>query len=154
MATVIYTDASFVTVANQEDYTLPSGIYNIREVEIAMQTNPPYYYQKHYHWIEIDGVIRFKTGYAPTTTGDLIRLTYIVPPAELDDDADTISDYVHPDRLKWTAAVDALLRNIPATGEHAQAINQKLQMAIQMEHMMAMRHKLPAVSKVTLSRWA
>jgi hypothetical protein len=150
----IYTLSTFVTVANQEDYTLPAGVYNVKKVEIATSDTAPYYYQKHYHWTEVDGVIRFKNGYAPTTAGDLIRLTYIVPPEELDDDADPISDYVHPDRLKWTAAVHALLWKLPAMGEQSQAVNQKLQMATQMERMMATRHRLPTASKITLSRWA
>ena len=150
----IYTNASFKTVANQEDYTLPTDVYNVREVEIATSASSPYYYQKHYHWDEIDGVIRFKNGYAQTSSGDLIRLTYMVQPAELDDDSDTISDYVHPDRLKWTAAVNALLWKLPSMGEQSMATNQKLQMATQMERMMAMKHRLPSKPKITLARWA
>lgn len=150
----IYTLATFVTVANQEDYTLPDGVYNVRKVEIATSDTAPYYYHTHYHWMEIDGVIRFKNGYAPTTTGDLIRLTYIVQPGELDDDADTISDYIHPDLLKWTAAVHALMWKQPAMGEQVAYIQQKLQYAVQMERMMRARHTIPAIHKTTLSRWA
>ena len=151
----IYTLATFVTVANQEDYTLPATVYNVKKVEIATSTTSPYYYAPHYHWREIDGVIKFDTNTAPTSAGYLIRLTYEVQPAELDDDADTISDYVHPDRLKWTAAVHALLWKLPLMGEQSQAVNQKLQMAMQMERMMATRHKLPTMPKSPhLSRWS
>ena len=150
----VYTNATFVTVANQEDYTLPTDVYNVRQVELATSASAPYYYQKHYHWSEIDGVIRFKSGYAPTHAGDLIRLTYAIQPDELDDDADEISDYVHPDLLKWTAAVNALMWKQPAMGEQVAHITQKLQFATQMERIMATRHKISTINKITLSRWA
>ena len=150
----VYTNATFVTVANQEDYTLPTDVYNVRQVELATSASAPYYYQKHYHWSEIDGVIRFKSGYAPTHAGDLIRLTYAIQPDELDDDATEISDYIHPDLLKWTAAVNALMWKQPAMGEQVAHITQKLQMATQMERIMATRHRISTINKITLSRWA
>lgn len=150
----VYTLSTFTTVANQEDYTLPAGVYNVRKVETATSSTTPYYYQNQYHWEEIDGVIRFKNGYAPTNAGDLIRLTYAVPPAELTTDAGTISDYIHPDLLKWTAAVHALSWKQPAMGEPVGHISYKLQIAMQMEQMMRTRHKTPSITKVTLSRWA
>ena len=151
----IYTLSTFVTVANQEDYTLPAGVYNVKKVEIATSTTTPYYYAPHYHWREIDGLIKFDTNTAPTSAGYLIRLTYVVQPGELDDDTDTISDYIHPDRLKWTAAVNALLWKLPTMGEQSQAVTQKLQMATQMERMMATQHKLPTIPKSPhLSRWS
>lgn len=151
----IYTLSTFVTVANQEDYTLPAGVYNVKKVEIATSTTTPYYYAPHYHWREIDGVIKFDTNTAPTSAGYLIRLTYVVQPSELDDDADTISDYIHPDLLKWTAAVHALMWKQPAMGEQVAHITQKLQYAVQMERMMRARHPLPTIPKSPhLSRWA
>lgn len=151
----IYTLGTFVTVANQEDYTLPAGVYNVKKVEIATSTTSPYYYAPHYHWREIDGVIKFDTNRAPTSAGYLIRLTYVVPPAELTTDAGTISDYIHPDLLKWTAAVHALMWKQPAMGEQVAHITQKLQYAVQMERMMRARHPLPTIPKSPhLSRWA
>lgn len=101
-------DASLTTVAEQEEYTLPSGVYNVRQVEIARELAAPYAYQQQYgNWYERDGVLRFATGREPQEDDYLIRLTYMAPHAALTADTGTVSQYIHPDLLVWTAAVHA-----------------------------------------------
>jgi len=151
----LYTLATFVTVADQEAYELPSGVYNVKRVEIATSTSTPYYYIRHHHWVEKDGYIYFDTGFEIPDAGYLIRLTYEPQPAELDDDADTISDYIHPDLLKWEAAVNAYLWKQPNMGEGSAILERRLAYATQMAAMMKQLHKVPKMAKdVHLSPWA
>ena len=103
-------DESLVTVADQMDYDLPSGIYNVKRVEEAMATSSPYLYVPHSHWEEIGGKISFDEETQPKTTDYKIRLTYQVPPTDLTTDTGAISNYVHIDMLKWIAALHALRR--------------------------------------------
>lgn len=150
-----YTDATFITVADQEAYTLPTGVYNVKRVEIASDKSAPYYYYTHNHWTEKDGAIYFDTGYEIHDAGYLIRLTYVVQPGELDDDADTISDYIHPDLLKWEAATHALMAKQPAMGEQQGWLQSRLAFAIQLSQSLRQRHPLPRMPKDPhLSPWA
>ena len=103
-------DETLVTVADQMDYTLPADVYNVKRVEEAQSTAAPYLYVPHSHWEEIGGEISFDEDTQPQTTDYRIRLTYAVPPTDLDADADVISNYVHIDLLKWIAAIHALRR--------------------------------------------
>ena len=102
-------NVALTTVADQEDYTLPAGVYNVVRVEIATATAAPYYYVPHFNWEELPttGELRFDTGREPGDTGYIIRLFYNAPLAELTTDAGSISSYIHPERLKWEAAVQA-----------------------------------------------
>lgn len=150
-----YTLAAYVTVANQEAYALPTGVYNVKRVEIATTTSAPYYYKKHEHWTEKDGSIYLDTGFEETMAGYGIRLTYVVQPSELDDDADTISSYIHPDLLKWTAASYALSWRPYALGDTNALLERRLSYALQMEEIMRQRHRLPSTVKdIHLSPWA
>ena len=151
----LYTLATFVTVADQEAYALPSGVYNVKRVEIATSTSTPYYYIKHHHWTEKDGYIYFDTGFELPDAGYLIRLTYEVPSAELTTDAGTISNYIHPDLLKWEAAVNAYMWKQPNMGEGSSILERRLAYATQMAAMMKQLHKVPKMAKdVHLSPWA
>jgi len=102
------TDASLTTTATLEAYALPTGVYNVRQVEIASELDTPYYYQhQHGTWVEREGTLYFASGREPQEDDFLIRLTYMAPHAALTTDATTISDYIHADLLVWTAAVHA-----------------------------------------------
>ena len=151
----LYTLATFVTVANQEAYALPAGVYNVKRVEIATSTSTPYYYITHHHWTEKDGYIYFDTGFEVADAGYLIRLTYEVPSAELTTDAGMINNYIHPDLLKWEAAVNAYLWKQPNMGEGSAILERRLAYAVQMSQMMKQLHKVPKMAKdVHLSPWA
>ena len=151
----LYTLSTYVTVADQEAYALPSTVYNVKRVEIATSTSAPYYYIKHHHWVEKDGYIYFDTGFELPDAGYLIRLTYEVPSAELTTDAGTISNYIHPDLLKWEAAVNAYLWKQPNMGEGSAILERRLAYAVQMAQMMKQLHKVPKMAKdVHLSPWA
>ena len=142
-------DESLVTVADQMDYDLPSGVYNVLRVEEAQSTSSPYLYVPHSHWEEIGGKISFDEDTQPKTTDYKIRLTYSVAPTDLTTDAGTISDYVHIDLLKWVAAVHALRRR-RGDPEFTGLLNE----ALKREEEMKILHPIPEMDRDPhLSGW-
>ena len=102
------TDVTLPTVANQEEYALPTGVDDVKRVEIAHSLVTPYLYVPHQNWKEREGKLVFDTYYEPAATGYKIRLSYNADHAEVNADSDLISDLVHPQLLTWRAAVYAL----------------------------------------------
>lgn len=103
------TNATLTTVADQEQYTLPAGVRDVRRVEIATSKTTPYDYQP---WIGVwreteDGKLQFDTHHIPDEDGYLIRLTYVGAHSAVSADTDTIHSLIHLDRLIWSAAVHA-----------------------------------------------
>ena len=142
-----YTNAAFVTVADQINYDLPTGVYNVKKVEIARSSSAPYDYVEHKHWREIDDDIFFDENSQPGTDDYLIRLTYCVPPTALSADSTAISDYVHIDRLKWQAAVHALRRRLQGV-KTDDPIQQALMQDAQLQaEQMKRAHPIPKVMK-------
>lgn len=128
-----YTLATFVTVANQESYALPTGasaVFDVLRVEIAYNTDSPYEWVKQYNWHELAGRIYFSQGYIPDVSDKPIRLWYADYPAELDGDADTIHDLIHIDLLKWKAAENALRWKLPNAGEKQALVRDLLNEAL------------------------
>jgi len=147
---VEYTNATYVTVANQMIYDLPTDVYNVKRVEVAQATSSPYLYQIHNNWYEINNDIVFQEESQPGASGYLIRLTYVVPPTDLTTDAGTISNYTHIDLLKWIAAVH-ILRHKRNDAEYTTLLNE----ALQREDAMRALHPIPTMEKdFTHSRWA
>jgi len=99
----IYEDAAFITVADQEEYTLPTGVNNIKKVFIASSLVAPYGWAENTGWFENNGSLWFDME-IPSTADMLIRLYYEEPHDEVNLDADEISDALHPDLIIWTAA--------------------------------------------------
>ena len=58
-------------------------------------------------WDEVAGDLVLDQGSAPTW-GDNIKLVYCAPHTVVENDSDTISPYINPMLLKWTAAIYAL----------------------------------------------
>jgi hypothetical protein len=125
-------DATLTTVADQEQYTLPAGVSDVRLVEIATSKTSPHEYQP-YHgvWSEIaSGTLQFFPGREPVDTGFLIRLTYMDAHAALTADTSTISTYVHLDRVIWAAAVHAWLWRIQLAKTDEPTYSAQLQFAM------------------------
>jgi hypothetical protein len=138
-------DTSLTTVAEQVRYQLPAGVYNVREVSWGDSEVDPIHYPLSYAWREIDGYIEFDAGRQPMVSGRTLRLTYMAPHAAVSADTDTISDYVHVERLIWEAAVHARRWKFQRTGKKADAdlLNEALAQAA----VMAGRHPVPKVHK-------
>lgn len=101
-------DATLTTVANQEEYTLPTGVSDIRQVEIATSLTTPYNYRPNHFWNEIAGKLRFRTRHIPVTAGYKMRITYRAPHAAVYLATAAINDYVSANWLKWAAMVNLL----------------------------------------------
>ena len=141
-------DTSLATVADQEDYTLPTGVYNIKKVELAGNSTSPYGYIEHFGWHEIDGKIRFLPGRAPADASYGLRLTYMLNEVtELSADTDIISDYIHRDVLVWMAAVHAHRRRIQRSKGDEPTVTTLLNEAIARAEQAKRLHPMPKVSR-------
>ena len=100
-----YEDATFITVADQEDYTLPTGVADVVDVWIATQAAAPFKYQMHMAWDELQsGKLRFLMN-EPQLAGYRIRLGYNTRHAILTADTGAIDAGIDPIRLQWEAAL-------------------------------------------------
>jgi hypothetical protein len=107
----VYEDAGLVTVADQQEYSLPAGVHDLLRVEIAGEQSEPYEWRRHMLWRESGGKLRFDDGqYEDQPAGYRIRLTYRTRHVALAADTDTISDLVHPEWLRWAGAAEYLRR--------------------------------------------
>jgi len=104
----ITVDATLVTVAAQEEYTLPTGVNNIKRVEIASNLTEPYGYVENTGWFESGGSLWFDLE-TPATAGYQIRLYHEEAHDRVEEDDDVIDDLLHPDMVSWNAAVIALI---------------------------------------------
>jgi hypothetical protein len=87
-------DIQLTVVADQEEYTLPTGVSNLCRVETTQSTTTPYEYKESKHWDEIGGTLRFDTGYRPGAAGTKLRLTYLVPHVTVNVAADVIDSQI------------------------------------------------------------
>jgi hypothetical protein len=105
-----YSDATYVTVADQEEYDLPTGKYGVKRVEIATSTSDPYGYREvgEGHWREMNDDIIFTPGHIPSAAGYRIRLTYNVALSEVTTDTGTFPDLYDINWIKWAGAAYCL----------------------------------------------
>lgn len=141
------TDETLVSVADQEVYTLPAGVSNVKRVYVSYETEEPYNWLRSLHWEEINGELIFDT-YAQPNEDDLpIKLVYMVQQDTLDADTDTIDDQIHIDRLTWAAAVHALRWKLPKIDDEDQSFTVQLQHAQAMDLAMQRKHKIPKITR-------
>jgi hypothetical protein len=111
---VSLTDTSLAVVSGQEEYTLPSGVADVRRVEVAASAAAPYGYTRNYSWTTQAGILIFDRSKAPTSTGYKIRLWY-VGRHPIIDVAGIVNDGVNLNWLKWSAVTNAWRTYISAT---------------------------------------
>ncbi len=71
------TDETLVVVADQEAYILPTGVGNVKRVEIANNSAAPYDYEINYYWHEANGKLYFDVDKLPSDVGNKIRVWYM-----------------------------------------------------------------------------
>lgn len=96
-------DVTQVTVASQEEYTLPANVSHLFRVEIATSKTSPYGYAPDFHWDEIDGKLRWPAAFAPGSDDMKMRLTFRKPHTEIVLETAVISNDVDLDYLHWSA---------------------------------------------------
>lgn len=134
---------SLTTVADQMAYDLPTGVYNVKRLEIATADSSPYYYVAidPGKWREINDDIVFKDGEQPTTTGDIIRLTYRVPFAELTTDAGTLPDLVDMNWVKWAGVAYCLRWKLGMTAYDEPIVREMLAESITRAELNAQKYR-------------
>jgi len=153
-----YSDASYVTVADQMDYDLPTSIQNtIRKVEVATSKTSPYEYVEHKNWTIINDQLSFEEYSQPDYSDYRIRLTYEEHPNPVSSDADSIPGYIDIDWLAWEAAANILAWKVEQTGGADEHYSAKYNQAIVMAQQYRKRYqqfipKLPLSAKV--SKWS
>jgi hypothetical protein len=100
-------DITTTAVTDQLSYTLPTGIFNIKKVELATSLTDPLNYIDLSHWHEVNGTIQFDAGHAPSVDTYILRLTYNVPPSEITADTTAIPTNINPIYLKWMSVCEA-----------------------------------------------
>lgn len=101
----ITTDESLVVVADQEAYDLPSGVGNIKRVEIANNDAAPYDYEINHYWYEANGKLYFDADQIPSEAGNKIRLWYMAQRSELALTADLPEDITY-EWVLWQTVVN------------------------------------------------
>jgi hypothetical protein len=121
-----YRDAAFVTVADQEEYDLPTpagedAIDDVRQVKVALNTSDPYDWTDNRHFQVVGDVLRFDPGFQPWPSGRMMELLYAREHELLLDDDDVIHQQLTLDRVRWGAAA-WLFRNryIPSGKDNKQ----------------------------------
>ena len=140
-------DESQVTTANMEELTLPTGVYDVRQVYVATSASAPYNYALHYYWSERDGKIIFASGKGPAAAGNKIRLVYMgCVPGEYFLDTNSIEDNIPAPLLLATARVHALEWRQFETGAD---MTRDLQQAMALLELARGRYPVPVVSRTT-----
>ena len=144
-------DVSLTTVDDQMIYDLPSGVYNVKRVEVATASSTPYGYRILNHWREINDDIVFDEGYQLNSTDYIIRLTYRVPFTELTTDNGAtpgtqdatclIPDLADMNWIKWAGAAYCLRWKLGMTGRDEPTVREMLQEAITRAEMQAARYR-------------
>ena len=146
---------SLTTVSGQEEYTLPAGVSDIRRVYISNAVSAPYGWYEHYWWSEPqNGKLRFDGSHTPSTAGMLIRLVYCGGLTPVVNDSDTISDYLAIERLKWSAAVNAMRMKYVKVGKDNPTLIDRFKEATAQEENAKLLFPLPTVHRAPIfSNW-
>ena len=111
------TDSSLTGDSSTMEFTLPSGVSDVRRVLIGTSIN--------YKWTEVDGKLIFDS--APGS--DTINIYYAKYPAVVILDAHVLPIRANPLRLKWTAVYYALFNRVLYAGNDAVNLKDALTMA-------------------------
>jgi len=100
---ILKIDTTQTTVADQETYTLPTGVTDVRRVQVAASSSSPYGYETNYHWQEVNGTLYF---FDPPAGGYLMRIWYVGYHGDIAESG-SLEEGVSQDWLKWASAVNA-----------------------------------------------
>jgi hypothetical protein len=102
------------------EFTLPTGVYDIKRVEFSDPAQPHTGVRNSTHWKETStGKLRFDYGYAPID-GYTIHVHYRDQHAELTDYTVVISNEINIEWLKWAAAQELLWWGVSMYGQQVE----------------------------------
>ena len=151
------TAATLNAVANQTEYTnVNNSLFDqeIISVEIGIDTSSPYGWTPHYHWKQAHEASKkfiFDWGYEPCDVLPM-RITYLSPHTEISLETTVINDQVHPDRLKWMAALECWRWKEKQQHGNDGTIKEMLVESQQLAQLEASRHPINR-QKIRLARW-
>ena len=102
-APILKTNDTLTVTADTEEYSLPSGVSNVKRVDVAGSLTAPYAFVPNLHWKEWNGKLFFESGKEPSGTGLIIRLWYEGAHGEIAESGSILSS-VDMNWLKWTSA--------------------------------------------------
>ena len=134
---IFTSDETLIVVANSEEYTLPSGVLDVRRVEVAENTASPYSYGVNPYWQVNGGTLRFHPDHVPDQgAGNKIRIWYAATHPDLDD---TTSLYWSIDDMQWAAVLYLLQQKYIKVNKDDEWV-ETLYNKAEMENAIAMRH--------------
>jgi hypothetical protein len=143
-----YTDINetLTVTDNTTEYTLPSGVSNVKRIETYTSASAPYGFNPVWTWHEKGGKI-----YLPyeltQTVGNKIRVWYNKFHAEVDSDEDTILDIYNRKRLAWTAAYLFMLNRMEYSGNYDQKEEGLLSIAAQQANKLAVSFPVSRIER-------
>jgi hypothetical protein len=146
-------DDTLTVVANQQEYTLPAGVSNVKRISIANYADDPVEYHRAYHWQEIAGKIYIsETIMQPT--GNIIRLHYLKRHPEVNADTDVIQGGIDTTWLAWAATYYFLRTRLQYSGntdEREQMLLQEAQAKHEKYSRLSLNSRLER--DANLARW-
>lgn len=118
---IMMVDETITAVDDQEMYTLPANVSDVRRVEIGTEDET---WKTNYCWQEELGKLRFLND--KPATGDTIRVHYATSHAELIDLDDTLDDRLNIDMIIHAACIHALQWRITKVRENEPGLKDKL----------------------------
>lgn len=92
-----------LAVSNADEYDLPEGVSNVKNIYVATGAGNPYGWLENNNWKEIAGKIVFFYGRQPSDTGKAIRIAYMKKHGALAEDGE-LDSQINEDLLFWMAA--------------------------------------------------
>lgn len=120
IGTIPQEDSTLATTDDTYEYTLPSGVTNIQRVEVALDSDADTYYTST-QWEEAKDAGKLRFYGDPPSGGYTLRLTYDGVHSAISTDAATVSSYVNLERLKYEAAVQAIMNRMQRHGSTDEA---------------------------------
>lgn len=146
-------DETLTVVNDTTEYTLPSGVRDVRRVEIITSSSAPNEFKRLYNWIENNGKLVIPKE-IDETAGRTIRLYYMAYHDEVNDDTDTIRDEYNRYRLSWTATAMYLMNRVQYSGNQDERESFLLQNAMQRAQELKYRYPIrPILRDPILARW-
>ena len=138
---------------NATEYTLPSGVSNVKRIEVYTSSSSPYGFNPITTWREMGGKI-----YLPSelshNSGNVIRLYYNKFHDAVNEDSDTISDHFNLKRLAWTATYMFHLNRMQYSGNSDERENILLANAQQQAQRLANAFPVQHIERdPILARW-
>lgn len=146
-------DETLTVTDNATEYTLPSGVSNVKRIEVYTSSSSPYGFNPVTAWREMGGKV-----YLPCElnhgAGQTVRLYYNKFHDAVNADTDTISDHYNLKRLAWTATYMFLLNRMQYSGNSDERENILLANAQQQAQRLANAFPVQHIERdPILARW-